>query len=441
MSASTSIATSAGLFSGQSVDVGVEADLVQLLADSVVAVSTANAQNMAAAASLAALETAIASGATSISAATSQGTASLSTALTLALATLQAQGVSAGTVAQTAAAAAAGSATQAAASAALANVDSEITLRAQPGFRNQIINPRFTINQRNTPTLSNSGPTVYTFMADRWGFSSSNGGTRTVSVAALSASDLAQMGDESLESYINLTVSGTGSSTDFEMLAQRIENVRALSGKPVTVSFWARAPNANSFPVLGGSFSQHTGNATVSPAGASFITPPLSSSWSRFSFPVTIPSLANVNYSGVNDYTELDFYASAGPGLQAVSGGVGVQSTSILIAGVQVELGSYATPLEYRPRAAELALCQRYFQGPLQSSLAGYAVAGGPFGLSVPFIAMRGVPQVSNLATYGSNTGTLTWTAQPGPSYSIVGTATATGGCIINVTYSLSSEF
>lgn len=441
MSGSTTISTSAGLFSGPSVDQGVEADLQQLLADSVAAVAAGNAQNTASQASLVALQASIATGATSIGSVTAQGTAALSTALALSLATLQAQGAAAASTAQTAAAQASASATLAAASAAAANPDTEITARAHAGFRNKLINPRLAINQRATPTLTGSGSVGPVFMADRWAFTASNGYTRTVAVAALSQGDLAQMGDETLTNYINLTVSGSAGSTDFECFSQRIEDVHALSGKAVTVSFWARCPTANQFPSLGGSFTQFTGNATVAPAGTAFSAQNIGPSWSRYSFQVAIPSLNGVNTSTAgNDYTALSLYASAGAGLQSVSGNPGVQTATILIAGLQVEVGSFLTALENRPRAVETALCQRYYQGPLQVVLSGYGTAGIQIGTAQSLSSMRVAPTIIPGTSSNSNLGTLVWSPTSGPGIYVAASLAAAGQAVLNATFAATAE-
>ena len=77
-----------------------------------------------------------------------------------------------------------------------------------------------------------------------------------------------------------------------------------------------------------------------------------------------------------------------------------VSGDGIMLAQVQIEPGTVATPFEQRPIGTELALCQRYFQknnGTASRALfQGYCVNGQGYPSRTPFHQqMRGAPTVS----------------------------------------------
>jgi hypothetical protein len=76
---------------------------------------------------------------------------------------------------------------------------------------------------------------------------------------------------------------------------------------------------------------------------------------------------------------------------------VGTNGATFYITGVQLEVGSVATPFERRPYGTELALCQRYFQL-IEGFSAGSYSANDVLG-DVSFTPqMRGIPTVSATA-------------------------------------------
>src|SRR5262245_5283159 len=100
--------------------------------------------------------------------------------------------------------------------------------------RNLIHNGLFTIAQRGTGPFT--GLSVY--MLDRW---ISGGASDTVSwiQAPVTDGERAAIGDEAAQVCIQNTFTGNAAAGAYNELTQTIEKVSRLSGKTVTLSFWA----------------------------------------------------------------------------------------------------------------------------------------------------------------------------------------------------------
>ena len=207
------------------------------------------------------------------------------------------------------------------------------------GFRNRIINGAFDVWQRGT-SFSAAG-----FTADRWLIQTDgSGATRAITQQTFTPGN-AITGHESIYHLrYNQSVAGTGAT--FNILDQRIEDVRTLAGQTITVSFWAKAA-ANT--TIDSSIQQSFGSGGSSEvAGLSSGTFTVTTSWQRFTYTGTLASISGKTV-GANSYAafRINFPRNA--------------TFTVDIWGVQVERGSIATPFEQRPIGAEIALCQRYF--------------------------------------------------------------------------------
>ena len=211
--------------------------------------------------------------------------------------------------------------------------------------KNKILNGDFSIWQRGT-SFSSSGQ----YTADRW-VCILNG---TASRQQFTTGSAPVSGYEG-QYYLNWTINANAQNA--EML-QRIEDVRTFAGQTVTLSFWARS-TAGAQPLnvaiyqnfgTGGSPSSMVPATLIS--GTSPYTP--TSTWQRFSFTFSIPSISGKTLGTNNDHflwvRTLQFTTTA-------------TNTSIDIWGVQLEAGSVATPFTTNAAnpQAELAACQRYY--------------------------------------------------------------------------------
>jgi hypothetical protein len=223
-------------------------------------------------------------------------------------------------------------------------------------FRNVLINGGFDIWQRGIVSSSTGYQT-----ADRWRIST-NGSTHTHSRQSFSAGQTDVDGQPRY--YSRLVFAGGSGSSDYVVFNQRIEDVRTLNGEQVTVSFWAKADSAlelsNELAQVFGSGGSPS--ATVTEIGVQ--KHQLSTSWQKFSYTFTMPSLSGKTIGSNDDhYVVFNFWVSAGSGgsLDDRTDTLGHQSGTIDIANVQIEQGGAANAFEKRPIGLEQHLCYRYF--------------------------------------------------------------------------------
>lgn len=212
--------------------------------------------------------------------------------------------------------------------------------------KNKIINGDFGIWQRGT-SFSAPASTIYT--ADRW-FTDRNGtgATVTVSQQTFTPATAPVSGYEGTYFYrFNQSVAGSGGS--FNVIAQRIEDVRVFAGQTATFSFWAKAASTITLPSLeiyqdfgsGGSGGVQTSVATNVSIGTS---------WTRYSYTVAIPSISGKTI-GTGSNNRFTIYLP-------------VNATFTFdLWGCQLEAGSVATPFTTATGTiqGELAACQRYY--------------------------------------------------------------------------------
>ena len=223
--------------------------------------------------------------------------------------------------------------------------------------KNKIINGDFGIWQRGTSFAGINGG-VYT--ADRWAHGQDGTGSITYSQQTFTPGTAPVAGYEGTY-FLRTTVTATGTAT-YTQVEQRLEDARLFAGQTATVSFWAKADSARS-NILAVVQSFGTGGSS----GVVVATPTINytTSWQRFSFTFSVPSVAGKTIGSGS-------YLSIGIRSPLASGSV------VDIWGVQIETGSVATPFTTATGtlSGELAACQRYYPViPAGSVLMGYAYA------------------------------------------------------------------
>ena len=267
--------------------------------------------------------------------------------------------------------------------------------------KNKLINGDFGVWQRGTSFASPSG----TYTADRWLVAISGGSTGTASQQTFTPATAPVAG---YEGQYFLRMASNAGATYLE-LAQRVEDVRANAGRTVTLSFWAKATSSVTFtPLLRQNFGSG-GSANVDTGGSAIAV--ASSSWTRYSVSVTLPSLSGKTI-GTSSYLGVILYSSAGT----------TASNTVDFWGVQLEYGSKATPFQTATGTiqGELAACQRYYwrngfgNGTVQTDNAfgTGACEAGFTGVFIPYPQyMRTTPTIaySNMkTTLGAITSTRT---------------------------------
>ena len=199
--------------------------------------------------------------------------------------------------------------------------------------KNLLINGDMRIDQRNDgASIACTSSSVFAVDRFRCGMSGANGTAQRV---ACSLTGFPYM----------LRLTGTASTTT-AWVGQRIEsnNCTSLVGKTLTVQFRAASSNVTSLVVALKHATAADNFTSTTTIQSSNVTITSTLTYYTVSFTTALPAGAAYGL-----YIELSTGASLGTGTFEVTG-------------FQLEVGSTATPFEYRPIGQELSLCQRYFE-------------------------------------------------------------------------------
>jgi hypothetical protein len=242
------------------------------------------------------------------------------------------------------------------------------------GGRNLLHNPLFAVAQRGVGPFTASG-----YNLDRWS-AFVLGSTMSVQQNALADVDRTQVGDEAARFALVCVGTGTAGAGDYVIPAtQLIEDVSRLAGKTVILSFWARVISGSATSKLGISVYQNFGTGGSPSANVTLTPQPitLAATWTRYTTTWTVPSLAGKTLgTALNSHTGLQLWMSSGATNNAAAGGIGVQSYTLGLWGVQLEVGSVATPLEKPDPQQDLAKCQRFYEVTGALQLIGFCPTG-----------------------------------------------------------------
>ena len=241
------------------------------------------------------------------------------------------------------------------------------TASSSLGRRNRIINGDMRIDQRNAGaavTTNGSYPVDRFFVIEA-----------TDGAYSAQQSTTAPSGFRSSLYFTTTTADATLSSGQAAYIGQRIEGFNfndlawgSASAKAVTLSFKVRSSLTGTF---GGAIANSARNRSY-PFTYSIST---ANTWTDVS--VTIPGDTSGTWLtdsgigarltfGLGVASDLSGTASAWAGADYRSASsavsvIGTLNATFYITGVQLEVGSVATPFEHRSYGEELALCQRYF--------------------------------------------------------------------------------
>lgn len=226
------------------------------------------------------------------------------------------------------------------------------------GARNKIMNGDFDVWQRGT-SVSFVGGGSGSFIADRWRHGGNTTGTDFTSsrqTHTLGQTDVP--GQPKYFYRFNRTTTGANVIN----LSQRIEGVRTLEGKSVTITFYAKGTNAKQIDLTydqvfgtGGSPS-----GTVSATIQSGIA--LTTAWQKFQYTFSLPSISGKTLGTAgNDYLSINF------GLPSAQGNMTLDLSHVsLVVGNATD---EADPFPAQSVADVLTQCQRFYNKTLDQGV------------------------------------------------------------------------
>jgi hypothetical protein len=239
-----------------------------------------------------------------------------------------------------------------------AGVGTNLAASSTVVFDNYLLNSAFDIAQRGNSVAasgSTSPSSVYTL--DQWVATAPSATVPGLPVVTInqvaSTANMISGYDYPYYATFVTTQPVSGSVTSAASLSQRIEDVRTLANKTVTLSFWAKistGTNNNFTPVIEQNFGSG-GSASVTNTGSAIA---LTTTWTRFSYTVTLGSMSGKTI-GTNSYLDVRPLQ-----LSSANWSAGL---TVSIAGVKLEVNGSATSFvrNQNALASELAACQRYY--------------------------------------------------------------------------------
>jgi len=236
------------------------------------------------------------------------------------------------------------------------------------GYRNLVINGAMVISERYGTAVQSPAPSGYGI--DRWATYKSGSGTFSIQQSTDGPSGFSN------SALITVTSNSTPSGGDYYIYSHKIEGYNTAQldwgtsdAKDVTLSFWVKSSVTGTF----------SGSLRPSPTGYTYVfeyTVSSANTWEYKSINIsgaTVGTWNSTNGSGVNILFSLGqgtTYATSTVG-SWVSGNfhgsttetdlIATSSATWQVTGVQLEVGSEATPFEHRPFGDELQRCHRYY--------------------------------------------------------------------------------
>ena len=283
------------------------------------------------------------------------------------------------------------------------------------GTRNRIINGDMRIDQRlsgSSITISNS---TNTYFVDRWRANANGGGQFSVQRSTVAPPGFTNSILATVTTADSSVVSG-----DFYHIRQSIEGFNfsdiqfgSVSAKPITVSFYVRSSVTGTYTFLLRNEAGNRGYLTTYSISAAntweykTITIPgdTSGTWTTDNTGCAIVNfnLGHGNPATINTWTTSPFEGATGQTQWISNAGA-----TFYLTGVQLEVGTVATPFERRPFGTELALCQRYCE--FGGGVLNAYYTGGNFGGGLVNVYLKVTKRVAptNTITSGTGVGAIT---------------------------------
>lgn len=253
--------------------------------------------------------------------------------------------------------------------------------------RNKIINGDMRIDQRNAGAAKTVNSAAITYGVDRWqGYGQGADGvftmTRSTSTPPTGFTHYLRMQTTTADASIG--------AAQLYLLMQKIEGQNivdlgfgAAGAKTITISFWVRSS-------LTGTFGGSVGNNSNRAYPFSY-TINAANTWEKKTITIAGDTTGTYNTDnsaglalafdlGVGSNSKGTAGAWGGTYYYGVTGGtnlIGTLNATFDLTGVQLEVGSKATPFERRDIGHEFALCQRYYETSYATGIAVGSVHTG----------------------------------------------------------------
>lgn len=224
------------------------------------------------------------------------------------------------------------------------NFDGSALMGSQPNNTridfNFVRNPQFTWNRfktsYNVSTLTSSGETAGSFVADDWYFTkNNNNATESVTITPFSAGQTDV--PYTPVNYLSWNLTGGASGETYKNIYQKYKSVQTLSGQQVSLQFYARSSTSS---ILTVNYRQYfgTGGSPSTDNLQPFVTQTLSTTWRQYTATITIDGVSGKTFgSNGNDLLQLEFALPLNAGAGA----------NIDLCNVQLEIGSAANAFQY----------------------------------------------------------------------------------------------
>jgi len=311
------------------------------------------------------------------------------------------------------------------------------------GRRNLIINGAQIISQRQTSKTNFSNGD---FVTDRWQHFTNGFGSSGTVVDGEQVSDAPDGFKKSMKITVT-TAGGLDSADNYGALGQKFEHQNIsqfLDSDSVTVSFYVKSSLATTYAVIlerrnvntGTTGDVYVANYTINSANTwerKTITIPTNStqaSGDDNAYGATLIFVQDLKSGGSRDDASLGWNNSTTTiqiNSAATDNGFFDSANTWQITGVQLEVGSVATPFEHRSYGEELAACQRYFHRSIGGTIVGAYVDSNRVDATIHFpTTMRATP------TMTASSGTNYWYAYTGGSPDYFNAWSGAGGASLN---------
>jgi len=200
----------------------------------------------------------------------------------------------------------------------------------------------------------------------------------------------------------NVVVSG-GQLGSFSTFKSRIEDVRTLSGKTATLSFYAKADSSKSIGII---VSQYVGTGGSGSAVIKDTLIPLTSSWQKITVEIELPTLSGATIGGSgDDQIIIQFFLSANTVNPAdAPAGMIAQSGTFDFARIRLVEGTIDGNLVNHTVADEGLRVARYYQTGVSSLFSGNTTAATQYVVTTNyFIPMRSTKEITLTAQAAVN--------------------------------------